>query len=131
MDSLEAARRIPGSTYRLQLDRTFTFADAREVVPYLDALGITDCYLSPLLAPSSAHSHGYDVSDHGRLNEALGTEADYAAFVERSRTTHPIGRIGEPEEVADMILFLASDRAGMITGNCVFVDGGRHNTCAR
>ncbi|MBI1960495.1 MAG: SDR family oxidoreductase, partial [Candidatus Rokubacteria bacterium] len=44
---------------------------------------------------------------------------------------HPIGRIGEPEEVADMILFLASDRAGMITGNCVFVDGGRHNTCAR
>jgi NAD(P)-dependent dehydrogenase (short-subunit alcohol dehydrogenase family) len=59
------------------------------------------------------------------------TEADYAAFVERSRTTHPIGRIGEPEEVADMILFLASERAAMITGNCVFVDGGRHNTCAR
>ncbi|HET8577736.1 MAG TPA: SDR family oxidoreductase [Methylomirabilota bacterium] len=59
------------------------------------------------------------------------SEADYAAFVERSRTTHPIGRVGEPEEVADMILFLASDHAGMITGNCVFVDGGRHNTCAR
>ncbi|HET7876286.1 MAG TPA: glucose 1-dehydrogenase [Methylomirabilota bacterium] len=59
------------------------------------------------------------------------SEADYAGFVERSKTTHPIGRIGEPEEVADMILFLASDRAGMITGNCVFVDGGRHNTCAR
>jgi NAD(P)-dependent dehydrogenase (short-subunit alcohol dehydrogenase family) len=59
------------------------------------------------------------------------SEADYAAFVERSRTTHPIGRIGEPEEVADMILFLASDQAAMITGNCVFVDGGRHNTCAR
>jgi NAD(P)-dependent dehydrogenase (short-subunit alcohol dehydrogenase family) len=59
------------------------------------------------------------------------SEADYGAFVERSRTTHPIGRIGEPEEVADMICFLASDRAAMITGNCVFVDGGRHNTCAR
>jgi NAD(P)-dependent dehydrogenase (short-subunit alcohol dehydrogenase family) len=59
------------------------------------------------------------------------SEADYAAFVERSRTTHPIGRIGEPEEVADIIFFLASDRAGMITGDCVFVDGGRHNTCAR
>ena len=59
------------------------------------------------------------------------SEADYAAFVERSKTTHPIGRIGEPEEVADMILFLASDRAGVITGNTVFVDGGRHNTCAR
>ena len=59
------------------------------------------------------------------------SETDYAAFVERSRTTHPIGRVGEPEEVADMIVFLASDQAAMITGNCVFVDGGRHNTCAR
>ena len=59
------------------------------------------------------------------------SETDYAAFVERSRTTHPMGRVGEPEEVADMILFLASDQAAMITGNCVFVDGGRHNTCAR
>ncbi len=59
------------------------------------------------------------------------SETDYAAFVERSKTTHPIGRVGEPEEVAEMILFLASERAGMITGNCVFVDGGRHNTCAR
>jgi NAD(P)-dependent dehydrogenase (short-subunit alcohol dehydrogenase family) len=59
------------------------------------------------------------------------SEGDYAAFVERSKTTHPIGRVGEPEEVADTILFLASERAAMITGDCVFVDGGRHNTCAR
>src|SRR3972149_6488919 len=85
MDSLEAARRIPGATYRLPLGRAVTFAGARGVVPSLDALGITDCYLSPLLAPSSASSHGYDVSDHGRLNEALGTEADYAAFADALR----------------------------------------------
>jgi len=85
MDSIEAPRRIPGSTYRLQLDRTFTFVDATAAVPYLDALGITDCYLSPLLQPSSAASHGYDVSDHGRLNAALGTEADYTAFAEALR----------------------------------------------
>src|SRR3989338_11064280 len=85
MDSIEASRRIPGSTYRLQLDRTFTFVDATAAVPYLDALGITDCYLSPLLRPSSAASHGYDVSDHGRLNAALGTEADYTAFAEALR----------------------------------------------
>src|SRR3990167_3624259 len=85
MDSIEASRRIPVSTYRLQLDRTFTFVDARAVVPYLDALGITDCYLSPLLQPSSAASHGDDVSAHGRLNAALGTEADYTAFAEGIR----------------------------------------------
>jgi 3-oxoacyl-[acyl-carrier protein] reductase len=37
----------------------------------------------------------------------------------------PLGRFGEPEDVADMILFLASDRAGYITGVTVQVDGGR------
>jgi NAD(P)-dependent dehydrogenase (short-subunit alcohol dehydrogenase family) len=58
-------------------------------------------------------------------------EADYAAFVERSAQTHPLGRIGEPEEVAELIGFLASDRAGWITGECLAVDGGRAQTCAR
>ena len=58
------------------------------------------------------------------------SEADYAAFVERSRTTHPIGRIGEPEEVADMICFLAS--SGRHDHRELRVRGrGRHNTCAR
>jgi len=92
MDSLELTRRIPVSTYRLQLDRRFTFAAAREVVPYLAALGISDCYLSPLLAPSSEGSHGYDVSDHGRLNPALGTEDDYTAF-SRALRDHEMGQI--------------------------------------
>ena len=39
--------RIPSSTYRLQFNREFTFKQAREIVPYLDALGISDCYASP------------------------------------------------------------------------------------
>lgn len=85
------------------------------------------------LAPKGVRINGVNPGvTRTNLHRRSGmSESDYAAFVERSRTTHPIGRIGEPEEVADMILFLASDRAGMITGNCVFVDGGRHNTCAR
>ena len=58
-------------------------------------------------------------------------EAAYAAFLERSRTTHPIGRVGTPEEVADLILFLASDRAAWITGATYSIDGGRAQTCAR
>lgn len=58
-------------------------------------------------------------------------EASYAAFLERSATTHPLGRVGEPEDVAEMIAFLAGDRAGWITGECVAVDGGRAQTCAR
>ena len=59
------------------------------------------------------------------------TEDAYAAFVERSKTTHPMGRIGEPEEIADLILFLASSRAGWITGVTYSIDGGRAQTCAR
>jgi NAD(P)-dependent dehydrogenase (short-subunit alcohol dehydrogenase family) len=55
----------------------------------------------------------------------------YAAFLEHSRTTHPLGRVGTPDEVADLILFLASDAAAWITGATMPVDGGRHLTCAR
>ena len=58
-------------------------------------------------------------------------EEKYAAFLERSKGTHPLGRAGEPDEIADLIWFLASDRAGWITGETISIDGGRHLTCAR
>ena len=58
-------------------------------------------------------------------------EEAYAVFLERSRTTHPIGRVGMPAEVAELILFLASDRAAWITGATYSIDGGRAQTCAR
>jgi NAD(P)-dependent dehydrogenase (short-subunit alcohol dehydrogenase family) len=59
------------------------------------------------------------------------TEDAYSAFVERSLTTHPLGRIGEAEEIADLILYLASSKAGWITGVTYSIDGGRAQTCAR
>ena len=58
-------------------------------------------------------------------------EPDYATFLERSKQTHPLGRAGSPEEIADLIAFLASDRAEWITGETISIDGGRHLTCAR
>ena len=58
-------------------------------------------------------------------------EESYRAFLERSAATHPLGRAGEPEEVAELIAFLGSDKAGWITGECVAIDGGRAQTCAR
>jgi len=58
-------------------------------------------------------------------------EERYVRFLEHSKSTHPMGRVGSPEEVADAIAFLASDRAGWITGETIAVDGGRHQTCAR
>lgn len=56
---------------------------------------------------------------------------DYENFVEKSRETHPLGRVGKPEEIADLIYFLASDKASWITGATYEIDGGRAQTCAR
>lgn len=59
------------------------------------------------------------------------SDEDYDAFIENSKKTHPLGRPGLPEEVADLIVYLASDRAGWITGANFSIDGGRAQTCAR
>ena len=58
-------------------------------------------------------------------------ETRYAAFLERAKETHPLGRPGRAEEIADAVLFVASDRAGWMTGDTIAVDGGRHLTCLR
>ena len=56
---------------------------------------------------------------------------DYEKFLANSANTHPLGRAGQPEEVAELICFLASDKAGWITGVTYAIDGGRAETCAR
>jgi NAD(P)-dependent dehydrogenase (short-subunit alcohol dehydrogenase family) len=58
-------------------------------------------------------------------------EEQYQAFLERSTGTHPLGRVGEPEEVAELVLYLASEKASWITGVTYSIDGGRALTCAR
>ena len=73
--------RIPTSTYRLQFNRQFTFQQARAIVPYLHELGIGDCYASPYFQARAESLHGYDITDHNKLNAAIGTREDYDAFV--------------------------------------------------
>jgi len=68
---------IPTATYRLQVHRGFTFAQAAEVAPYLAELGISHCYLSPILKARPGSTHGYDIVDHAALNPEIG---DVAAF---------------------------------------------------
>jgi NAD(P)-dependent dehydrogenase (short-subunit alcohol dehydrogenase family) len=67
-----------------------------------------------------------EIHKRGGMNES-----DYAAFLERSKQTHPLGRVGEAREVAELILYLASERAAWITGATYSIDGGRAQTCAR
>jgi len=64
------------------------------------------------------------------LNSGMDEET-YNRFLERSKTTHPIGRVGKAEEIADLIFFLISEKAEWITGETIAIDGGRHLTCAR
>ena len=59
------------------------------------------------------------------------SEEDYSKFLQHSKNTHPLGRAGEPQEVAELIYFLASDHAKWITGATYSIDGGRALTCAR
>jgi NAD(P)-dependent dehydrogenase (short-subunit alcohol dehydrogenase family) len=58
-------------------------------------------------------------------------EEQYSAFLTRSKETHPLGRPGKAEEIAELIVFLASDRSAWMTGETIPIDGGRHLTCAR
>jgi isoamylase len=74
-----------GATYRLQLGPGFGFREAMGVIDYLCALGVTDVYASPLLAAARGSTHGYDVIDHGRLNEALGADEDFVSWTDELR----------------------------------------------
>src|SRR5688572_8062744 len=65
--AVESRGRVPVSTYRLQLQRDFTFRDAAALVPYLAELGVSDCYCSPCLQARPGSQHGYDITDHTRL----------------------------------------------------------------
>ena len=73
-------RRIPVSTYRLQLHKGFTFDDASAIAPYLHELGVTHVYSSPYLQAAPDSMHGYDVVDHQRVNAELGGPEAHARF---------------------------------------------------
>ena len=85
----------------------------------LAAKGVRVNAVNPGVVVTEIHKRG------GMNNDA------YAAFLEHSKTTHPLGRTGRPEEIADLVLFLASDQASWITGATYSIDGGRAQTCAR
>ncbi|MEP7294381.1 MAG: malto-oligosyltrehalose synthase, partial [Chloroflexota bacterium] len=74
---LIAQKRIPRATYRMQFHKDFTFRDAEALVPYLDTLGISDLYASPILKAVPGSTHGYDICDPRQLNPELGRVEDF------------------------------------------------------
>lgn len=89
---LMRARSIPLSTYRLQFNRSFTFSEAADLVPYLAELGITHCYASPYLRSRPGSMHGYDIIDHHHLDPEIGTPEEYERFV-AALHQHGMGQI--------------------------------------
>lgn len=83
------------------------------------AKGVRINAVNPGVVVTEIHKRG------GMNNDA------YEAFLEHSKQTHPIGRVGQAEEIAALVTFLASDEARWITGATYSIDGGRHLTCAR
>ena len=78
-------RRIPGATYRLQLNRDFPFAMAREAASYLHELGITDCYLSPIFKAGPQSTHGYDICEFNQINPNVGGAEGFEQFAQHLR----------------------------------------------
>lgn len=59
---------------------------------------------------------------HSRFQE----DSLYQQFLEKQKEGHPLGRVGLPEDCAEAVAFLASDSSSFITGQILFIDGGRH-----
>lgn len=62
--------------------------------------------------------------DTPMLREAIKLSPDPQEVLDECNAMHPTKRIGTPEEIAELILFLASDKAGFITGQPIRIDGG-------
>ncbi len=76
---------VPSSTYRLQVNSEFGFSDAAAVADHLRTLGVSHVYLSPVLQPTVGSAHGYDVTDHTRLNAEAGGREAFDAMVKTFR----------------------------------------------
>ena len=83
---------IPLATYRMQFHAGNTFANARDAVPYLAALGVSHLYSSPYLKARPGSTHGYDVTDPTVLNPEVGTEETHAALC-AELSAHGMGQL--------------------------------------
>ncbi len=69
------------ATYRMQFNHVFTFAHATDLVPYLQSLGISHLYASPIFTAAPGSMHGYDVVDYNQINPEIGTREEFDELV--------------------------------------------------
>jgi (1->4)-alpha-D-glucan 1-alpha-D-glucosylmutase len=74
---------IPSATYRIQLNRDFTFEHLQQIIDYLHQLGISTIYGSPITTASPGSLHGYDVSDPHTINPEIGTVSDFRTIADK------------------------------------------------
>lgn len=94
VDRRISAERRPLATYRVQFNGQCRFGEATAFVPYLYTLGISDLYASPFLKAAPGSTHGYDICDHGRLNEEIG-EMDDLVSLSSALREHDMGLIAD------------------------------------
>lgn len=87
-----SGRRVPVSTYRLQLGPDLSFDQAAAQLDYLDDLGVTDLYLSPILQAAPGSTHGYDVVDHSKISDVMGGRAGFERLAKAAHN-HQMGVI--------------------------------------
>ncbi|MFQ3565731.1 MAG: malto-oligosyltrehalose synthase [Aggregatilineales bacterium] len=107
--------RIPRATYRLQFGPQLNFRGALALVEYLDALGISDIYTSPVFKPRSSSTHGYDVVDYNAFNPKLGGEEDFNALSEALR-----------QRGMGLLLDIVPNHMGVNTENAWWMDVLKH-----
>lgn len=86
--AVAALRRERRASYRLQLGAALGFDEVAALGPYLDALGISEVYLSPCFRCGPGSSHGYDVTDHNAFNPELGSATSFDRMAEQLRASH-------------------------------------------
>lgn len=118
VSSVNGIRSFPG-VLAYNLSKTAVDQFTRCVALELAAKHVRCNSVNPGVTITNLHKRG------GMNDEA------YAKFLEHSKSTHAMGRPGEATEIADAIVFLASDAASFITGANLPVDGGRHAMCPR
>ena len=107
--------RIPRATYRLQFSPHFSFADAEALVDYLNDLGISELYSSPLFKPRSNSAHGYDIVDYNQFNERIGGAEGFEALVDTLKQ-YNIG----------LLLDVVPNHMGVNTENAWWMDVLKH-----